>query len=123
MNKRRCLTCGTPLPGNLRSDAKFCPDKNGKKNQCKNSYNNIANQEKYHLTKVHNKKLLGNRKILLDILGALKSIEIDEVTLQNHRLDLNINSGRGTTENGNPSIHFGDIILEITSNKLIIHQP
>ncbi len=93
---RKCLHCGLPIPEGCRSDRKYCPEKNGIVDYCKNKVNNVQTQAEYHDTKgIKNIHIL-NRDILKRLLGKQETREIAEQDLvrEEFKLEFIINKAQ-----------------------------
>src|SRR5580704_18134470 len=79
--ERKCLHCVDPLPERSRSDRKFCPQKYGILNFCKNAYHDPDTLAEYHENKGLKKINKLNTDILKRLLGTEETREISEKEL------------------------------------------
>ncbi len=123
MNTKKCLHCNEQLPLMARADAKFCPDKHGSKNFCKNAYHNKINLFNYRLVTQNNKVLLGNRRILKHLLGNVQSRYTTIEELDKYSFKMSTVSGVATTTTGQKVYHYLDISLIIFPDNKLFIQP
>jgi len=116
---RKCLHCGEPLPEKSRKDRKFCPQKHGVKDFCKNAMHNPKTLLLYHDAKGITKINQLNRDILRRLLGSLQYQQISEQELINEgfKLEFIINKAQMSISK-NQAFLYLDFGLEVLGNSL-----
>ena len=116
-NIRRCLHCNDPLPQRSRKDRKFCPQKYGVKDFCKNATNNPKMLMLYHENKGLTKINRTNRDILKRLLGSLEFQQISEQELINEgfKLEFIVNKAQMRISK-NEAFLYLDFGLEVLGN-------
>ncbi len=114
---RRCLHCAELLPERSRSDRKFCPQKFGIINYCKNAYHNPITLSEYHEHKGLRKINKLNRDILKQLLGnnETRTISESELVQSGFRLEFIINKAQMRTSK-NEAFLYLDYGLELLGN-------
>ena len=114
---RKCLHCGEPLPERSRSDRKFCPQKFGILNFCKNAYHNPNTLSEYHENKGLKKINQQNCNILKQLLGKdeARIITDQELIGEGFKLEFIINKAQMRVSK-NEAFLYLDYGLELLGN-------
>jgi len=115
-NARHCLYCDDALLERYRSDCKFCPEKYGIQNYCKNAHHNLNTLARYHITKDILKKFYICREILKTFLGDSESREISEQQLIDAGWSFNYGVSATLKDTGNIGYLFGKYVAEDLDN-------